>query len=92
MPEDHADKALHYTVDRFEDGGWAVLEDPEGKTFDIPAAWLPHETSEGSVLRLEHSADTDSCALRFSLDRGEEEARRTRVRSKLARLRERKPQ
>lgn len=90
MLEDPTDTALHYTVDRFEDGGWAVLEDPDGKTFDIPATWLPGEASEGSVLMLERSGGADSCALRFTLDRSEEEARRERVGSKLARLRERR--
>lgn len=42
-----------YALDRFEDDGWAVLEDEQGASFRVPRAWLPNGAQEGDVLRLE---------------------------------------
>ena len=46
-------EATTYVLDRFEDGGWAVLEDEAGHTFNVPRFWLPGELSEGDVVVVE---------------------------------------
>lgn len=48
-----------YVVDRFEDGGWAVLEDEGGATFVVPRAWLPDATREGDALRVDTRPEGD---------------------------------
>lgn len=53
-------------VDRFEDGGWAVVSIyPEGKkTFDVPREALPEDASAGDVFDV-------------GFERNEEETRRS---------------
>ena len=42
-----------YILDRFEDNGWAVLEDENGISFNIPRFWLPDDLAEGDVVVVE---------------------------------------
>ena len=72
-----------YTIDRFEDNGWAVLERPDGVTFIVPAAWLPDEAQEGHILSLGAQLGTKTSTLHLSIEveateRRVEEARRKR--------------
>lgn len=39
-----------YTIDRFEDGGLAILEDQSGESVVIPRTDLPPGAAEGDVL------------------------------------------
>lgn len=79
--------AQRFTIDRFEDNGWVVLERADGLTFDVPADWMPEEALEGHVLRLEAAIDGKEATLRFTVDQPEAGERRERVRSKLDQLR-----
>jgi hypothetical protein len=71
-----------WTIDRFEEDEWAVLESDDGESVRVPAIWLPSAAREGQVLRLERgaedglSAEPKSVQLRFSLDEAETERRR----------------
>ncbi|CAN5313510.1 hypothetical protein BH18ACT10_BH18ACT10_10620 [soil metagenome] len=53
---------MHVQIDRFEDGGWAILSlYPDGKrSFDVPRDLLPEDASVGDVF-----------TMRFEHDRGE---------------------
>lgn len=64
-----------YTIDRFEDNGWAVLEREDGETFNIPADWLPEDAQDSHVLTLELDTQGKESRLRFVLD-DEKTARR----------------
>jgi hypothetical protein len=69
---------IRYVVDRFEDRGWVVLEDPEGASFPVPRDWLPAATAEGDVLVASVSgegAEGKGASVRFGLD-PEERAKR----------------
>jgi hypothetical protein len=74
-----------WTIDRFEEDEWAVLESDDGESMSVPAYWLPSAAREGQVLRLEHGAEDGprvepkSVQLRFSLDEAETERRRAQV-------------
>ena len=57
-----------YTIDRFEDSGWAVLEDEHAQTFNVPTTWLPAAAREGDVLEVSQQRSGDSHLLRFTLD------------------------
>ena len=78
-----------YTIDRFEDGDWVVLEDPRARTFTIPRAWLPSTAREGDVVRcvlLDDAAGSRSVL--FELDsaaRAEQLARARELRDQLPR-------
>jgi hypothetical protein len=67
-----------YTIDRFEDQSWVVLEDEEGESFPVPAVWLPDEASEGDLVKLSLRGEGDTRELRFTLD---PEARERRLRA-----------
>ena len=41
---------MTYTIDRFEDGGLAVLETDAGESVMVPRAQVPPEAREGDVL------------------------------------------
>jgi hypothetical protein len=43
---------MRYTIDRFENG-WAVCEDAEGNTHNLPRGLLPAEAREGDALDLD---------------------------------------
>ena len=48
-----------YTIDRFEGTEWAILEDKDAKTFNVPRSSLPAHAKEGDVLKiLQESRDT----------------------------------
>jgi hypothetical protein len=74
-----------WTIDRFEEDEWAVLENDDGESVRVPASWLPSAACEGQVLRLEHGAEEGlhaqptSVQLRFSLDEAETERRRAQT-------------
>jgi hypothetical protein len=77
-----------YVVDRIEEGQWAVLEAPDGRTFPVPRFWLPETVREGDALRI--SVDLDSAAgggsvLHIEVD----EAERRRREGTIAALRDR---
>ena len=46
-------EAATYVFDRLEDGGWAILEDEAGHTFNVPRFWLPGDLKEGDVVVVE---------------------------------------
>ncbi|MEX2540702.1 MAG: DUF3006 domain-containing protein [Trueperaceae bacterium] len=74
-----------WVVDRFEVGGWAVLENDDGASARVPRSWLPTASREGSVLRIERSArdgppeDTKASHLRLVVDEAETDRRRKQV-------------
>ncbi len=76
-----------YVIDRFEDDGWAVLEDDRAHTFSVPKSWLPITCREGDVLNVsEVDAEGDVRALRVQVDPAATQARRVnadRLRSTL---------
>ena len=47
------DGSASYILDRFEDNGWAVLEDEDGISFNVPRFWLPDDLAEGDVVVVE---------------------------------------
>ncbi len=71
-----------YVIDRIEDGAWAVLEDPHGRTIDLPRAWLPTDAEEGTTVRIEvvHEADGSSTH-RWTIDVAAGRERSERIRS-----------
>ncbi len=52
---------MRVQLDRFEDGGWAVLLCyPDGRrSFDVPRELLPHDVAPGDVLTLGFEHDRD---------------------------------
>jgi hypothetical protein len=65
---------IRYVIDRFEDQGWAVLEDPTGHSFPVPGDWLPSAAAEGDVLLItaaRDAADDSGSSVRFELDPAE---------------------
>ena len=56
-----------YTIDRFEDGRWAVLEG-EGERITVPREWLPAAAREGDVLSAAEQAETGVSTVRFEID------------------------
>lgn len=80
----------HVIIDRFEDGGWAVLEVAAGTTITVPAGWLPASATSGAALRVrvQNKDNDDASTVRFVLDTEAPEQRAQRVRSKLDQLRD----
>lgn len=39
-----------YTIDRFEDRDWTVLEDEQAQMIRVPVSWVPKGAHEGDVL------------------------------------------
>ena len=76
----------HYTLDRFEDNGWAVLETPEGTMLDVPRAWLPTNASEGDLLSVVPESEATESTVTFARDTDATEARRQRLQSRRDRL------
>lgn len=71
-----------YVIDRFEDGAWAVLEDPTGRTFDLPRAWLPADAGEGATVRIEIESESDETTrIRWTIDVEADRERSERIRS-----------
>lgn len=59
---------MYYTVDRFEEA-WAVLEDAQARTFQVPRDWLPAGAREGDVVVVtDERAEDAARRLRFELD------------------------
>jgi hypothetical protein len=42
----------HYVVDSLVERVWVVLEDAEGRTFEVPRGWFVGDIREGDVLRI----------------------------------------
>lgn len=58
-----------YTIDRFEDRDWAVLENDRAETFRVPRTWLPAAVREGDVVKESQTPEGESAtSLRFELD------------------------
>ena len=77
-----------YTIDRFEDGDWAVLEDDEARTFRVPRHWVPTSAREGDVLKAtEAAAEPASRTIRFELDTATRAERLADAERRRARLR-----
>jgi hypothetical protein len=57
----------HYTIDRFE-GAWAVLENEQAQTFQVPRAWLPADAREGDVLAATEEGQQGTATLHLRLD------------------------
>ena len=78
-----------YTIDRFENGDWAVLEDEQARMIRVPMSWVPKGAHEGDVLT--GSAPIDSASgdpARLEIDPVATEERRARaehLRNKLRR-------
>ena len=72
--------SLHYAIDRFEDNGWAVLERPDGETFNVPREWLPEDAEEGDVLSVDAASEGKASRLSFTVDATERERRLEEVR------------
>lgn len=67
----------YFTIDRFEDNGWAVLEREDEETFNVPKDWLPKGASEGDVLCVKTRTGRKEpwSSVRFYLDSEEKERR-----------------
>ncbi len=50
---------MNLIIDRFEES-WAVLELPDGTTFNFPRSLLPEEAKEGDILYFEVSIDEEA--------------------------------
>ena len=59
-------EAVTYVVDRLENGGWAVLEDEGGHTFNVPRFWLPTDLKEGDVVVVEQQELVSEDELSFA--------------------------
>jgi hypothetical protein len=81
-----ADHDALYVIDRFEDGGWAVLERQDGLGFNVPVEWLPQEAREGDILRLATTPEGKASYLRFKIDEAATEEQREHVEEIRSRL------
>lgn len=82
---------MRFTLDRFEDGGWAVLETETGQPLDLPARLLPQEAAAGDVIRLEAAYGEGLSVLVLRLDRESGRAQRDEAARRLSRLRAKDP-
>lgn len=58
-----------YTIDRFEDKKWAVLEDDDQVRVTIPRSWLPADAREGDVVDASDHDDIPGMkTVRFQVD------------------------
>jgi DUF3006 family protein len=72
-----------YTIDRFEGGEWAVLEDERARTFTVPRDWLPSGAREGDVLKASDTPEeTNAKTIRFELDSAAQDEQLTRARQR----------
>ena len=76
----------HYTLDRFEDGNWAVLERDDGVTFNVPSWWLPDEAQEGHVISLSAQPGAKALELTFAIDEAVTKERLSGAREQRERL------
>lgn len=80
---------MHYTVDRLEDGDWAVLEGEAGQVFNCPLAWLPPGIRAGDVLELIKLEGNRSSLLVIRFDEEAKEAQLQESERLLQRLKKR---
>jgi len=80
-----------YTVDRIEEGGWAVLEGPEGAMLELPSDWLPPDAGEGSRLLVSTEGEGDERRVLLTHDPEETETRRSTLQDRRDRMRGRDP-
>ncbi len=65
-----------YTVDRFEDDDYVVLELPHGQDIiELPQKLLPEDTKEGDVLKLTVRVDTSAREIIMRFEADEEETK-----------------
>jgi hypothetical protein len=76
----------NYTIDRLENGEWAVLEDEQGRTFTVPRAWLPGGVREGDIIAVSDAPGGDARLLRFVIDQHERDERLAEARRRRAQL------
>jgi hypothetical protein len=69
------------------DSGIARLEGEDSRTWEVPAGWLPEGVRAGDCLVLAVDTEREKAILTLVIDREATDAARTRVRSKLDRLR-----
>ena len=63
-----------YTIDRFEDDKWAVLEG-DGPRVTVPRGWLPSAAREGDVLKTIEHGEHGVSTVRFEIDPAARDAR-----------------
>jgi hypothetical protein len=57
-----------FTIDRFENPDWVVLENEGAQTFRVPRGWVPRDAREGDVLNATEDGSADSVRLHFKID------------------------
>lgn len=62
-------------IDRFEDGGLAVLELGPGESLSIPRQWLPADARAGDVVTLSVTVSPSESSVAFAHDRAATERR-----------------
>ena len=77
---------MYYTIDRFEDNGWAVLESPDSETFNVPRGWVPEDASEGDVLSVDVASKGVASHISFTVDAAETDKRKEDARERRERL------
>ncbi len=85
----HEPAAERFAVDSIE-ADVALVESESGRTFEIPAAWLPADAAEGRVVSLSVQRSGAESRLICTVDHQATEERRRRVRAKLDKLRSRR--
>jgi hypothetical protein len=79
-----------YVVDRIEEGTWVILEDTQGRTFEVPRAWFAGRIREGDVVRVTSEAFGDGPGQTRLLLELDEEERQRRI-GEAEKIRERLP-
>lgn len=79
------------TLDRLDDGGWAVFELETGASLTLPAALLPENSEAGDVFTLETARSEAVGVLVLRRDPARGRARREEALGRLSRLRRRDP-
>lgn len=69
----------HYTIDRFEDGAWVVLEDEQSAIIRVPMSWIPKGAHEGDVLTGSVSESAGGERIPLEIDPVATEERRARA-------------
>jgi hypothetical protein len=85
-----AELPRHWVIDRIE-GEWAVIDRPDGTSFDLPRWMLPDGCREGDVLRVAVGRDGAAATWRIERDEAETARRLEKARRELEELRRRDP-
>ena len=73
---------MHFTIERFEDKGWVVLERPDGELFNAPRTWLPEDAREGDVLKVNAASKGKASRVSFTVDAAETAKKREAARER----------